>query len=62
MDPNATLARIVELVADIDVAGRDNDMDRAVDLWGELKDNLTAGHEWLSRGGLLPDAWQRDRQ
>lgn len=56
MDPNATLARIYALMAD--VRQPDVDVDR-LEAAGELVDALEALDQWLSRGGFLPTAWAR---
>ena len=51
MDVNATLARIRELTAS-------TDPDHLGDLV-ELAELVRALDEWISKGGFLPDAWQR---
>ena len=48
MDPNATLARIRELLE------HDNG---TADEWIELIELMQAMDSWLSSGGVLPEAW-----
>lgn len=58
MDPNATLADLRALVAEV-IAREDKGVflpkrQHAVDM-AQLVDSLD---EWLTRGGFLPNAWQ----
>jgi hypothetical protein len=51
MDPNETLRRLREL------ARRDSDHPVYSPEWPEL---FQALDQWISRGGLLPDAWRKE--
>ncbi len=56
MDPNATLARMREISTAIDNAGSDEYL---AALATELRELTDAMDQWLSKGGALPEAWQR---
>jgi hypothetical protein len=56
MDPNATLRRIREALADIDKASNPDSAGTAA---LEATDAMRDLDEWLSRGGALPQAWER---
>lgn len=51
MDPNATLARIRELAAQLEIDSSDPYVVE------ELAEQFTALDEWLSKGGFKPSAW-----
>jgi len=61
MDPNATLARLREAIADaeraMDPESGSNDAEH--ESLSEITELAAALDEWLSRGGFLPDAWQQ---
>ena len=53
MDPNAALKEFREIQERFNREEADEaDLERAMDLFGALD-------EWLSRGGFLPEAWNR---
>ncbi|BCP36387.1 hypothetical protein MINTMi198_17570 [Mycobacterium intracellulare M.i.198] len=52
MDPNEALQDIRNGLANYFANGIDVDLDH-------IFDRVEALDEWLSRGGFLPDAWQR---
>lgn len=53
MDPNAALAELRELLREGDVEISPEEISQAIDLFQGLDD-------WLSGGGFLPRAWQRE--
>jgi hypothetical protein len=53
MDPNEVLAKLRRLVAEYNMTHDIHDEQR------ELVDAAVDLDEWLSGGGFLPDAWQR---
>lgn len=78
MDPNATLADILESLRTIDAENseyeHDSDAgdikspsqvadhyDTIAELCESLCERVDALHEWLTRGGFLPDAWNANR-
>lgn len=56
MDPNAALARIRELVAELD--GWPDTSEHWIVTASELAETVTGLDTWLSSGGFLPLAWQ----
>ena len=78
MDPNATLADILESIRAIDAENaeyeHDSDAgdiknpgqvadhyDTIAELCEGLRDRVESLHEWITRGGFLPDAWNVQR-
>lgn len=53
MDPNALLARLLEIAGELEDDRRAALADCAV----ELADGLLALDQWLSAGGFLPQRW-----
>ena len=56
MDPNATLARIREIVRALNAASPPQDV---APLAFELAELTEALDDWLSAGGFLPTGWDR---
>lgn len=54
MDPNATLEELRRLIEGTKSAERDT-------LAEEIADRFEALDQWLSNGGFLPDAWNKNR-
>lgn len=76
MDPNATLAQIRKLLAEIEEENKEywsdpaNDADpdacashydTVSDLRGDIADCVEALDGWLTKGGFLPDDWKGAR-
>ena len=66
MDPNETLRELRELAdkvaaQDMDVYSDPEDRADAARA-GDLAAGVQALDEWLSRGGFLPDAWERESE
>ncbi len=59
MDPNANLDEIRDLVRDLSDLGIDDD-DIDMNALSQLLALIGALDEWLSGGGFLPRAWQRE--
>lgn len=59
MDVNATLARLRELVKEIDAAA---DNEHKADIADEFADLIDGLDQWITRGGFLPSAWQRGQK
>jgi hypothetical protein len=57
MDPNAALENA--RVAILSLAEPTDDDDEAWDMVQQLTDAFEALDGWLTKGGFLPDAWQR---
>lgn len=55
MDPNATLAEIRGLLMSLEDG---LSVDSALDAHERMADLVEALDEWLTRGGILPSAWQ----
>ena len=61
MDPNTALARIIELsnrAIDNDPA-KLNTHEQVLELAQELAETFEGLHEWLARGGFLPELWKK---
>jgi len=57
MDPNTTYGWIKEAWVRFDAAA--GDAPEQGNIAREIHDYYAALDQWLSRGGFLPDAWQR---
>lgn len=57
MDPNATLARLRELLA----VDPDESPEAALENFDEVAEKFKALDEWMSNGGFLPTDWRDDR-
>lgn len=60
MDPNETLRLLREAVAEYRRPLPFSDSDEAAQLLADLVQHVEALDEWLSKGGFLPSAWERD--
>lgn len=56
MDPNAALARIRELIKDMNTAS--DDLEAAM-IGSELATHVEGLDTWLKQGGFLPHEWRR---
>lgn len=59
MDPDETLSMIRDLAKQVRAAADD---ELAASYGSELADAIEILDEWLSKGGFLPDAWERAKQ
>lgn len=59
MDPNKTLDEVRGLV--FDILYLDHDQHDYLAAMEDLASKVEDLDEWLSRGGFLPDVWQRSR-
>jgi hypothetical protein len=62
MDPDAALARLREIAAEILSPDYDIDSSTSVDPLAEIAEQFQALDEWIDWGGFLPTAWRVGQQ
>lgn len=60
MDPDTNLAMVRSLIKQVNEAADRNDYRTLGDLAGDLAEYVEALDGWISQGGFLPKAWERD--
>jgi hypothetical protein len=60
MDPDANLAMVRSLIEQINEAADNNAYRTLGDLAVDLAEYVAALDGWISMGGFLPKAWERD--
>lgn len=58
VDPNETLRRMLKLSANV-IENVDNDIPIDLYVTSELAEACQALHEWMKKGGFLPNEWER---